>query len=70
MIKDLREIIEKRGMTLGKLVYKTDISKGTLSKIQNGKLMPRIDTVCKIAKALNMEPNELFTALIANEPWS
>ncbi len=50
----------KYNMTLEALAKVTGISKTTLNDIENGKTIPRLDTLEQIAKALNMRITDLF----------
>ncbi len=51
-LKDLRKI---RGITLETLASQTGFTKGYLSKIENAKKLPPIETLAKISTALNTE---------------
>lgn len=51
-LKELRKI---RGITLDTLATKTGFTKGYLSKIENAKKLPPIETLAKISTALNTE---------------
>lgn len=56
-LKELRKI---RGITLDSLAIETGFTKGYLSKIENGKKLPPIETLSKISKALNTEISYFF----------
>jgi len=56
-LKELRKI---RGMTLDSLAKQTRFTKGYLSKIENTKKIPPIETLSKIAAALNTEISYFF----------
>ncbi len=45
---------KKRGITLEKLAYEMDISKGNLSDIEHGKKDPRFSTLKAIAEGLEI----------------
>ena len=45
---------KKRGITLEKLAYEMDISKGNLSDIEHGKKDPRFSTLKSIAEGLEI----------------
>jgi len=47
-------------LTLEAMSKLTKISKTTLNDIENGKIMPRIDTLEIIAKALDVRITDLF----------
>ncbi len=50
----------KRGLTSEQLAYENQISKGYLSEIENGKKLPSLTVLEKIAKALGVDIKELF----------
>ncbi len=47
-------------MTSERLAYENDISKGYLSDIENGKKLPSLKVLEKIAKALKVDIRDLF----------
>jgi Zn-dependent peptidase ImmA (M78 family)/transcriptional regulator with XRE-family HTH domain len=51
----LKEAREARAMSLDDLSKKTELSKQVISKYENGKLMPRVETLSKLAEALNVQ---------------
>lgn len=51
---------KKRGITLEKLAYEMEISKGNLSDIENGKSDPRYTTLLKIADGLELPLSKLL----------
>lgn len=54
---------KKRGITLEKLAYEMDISKGNLSDIEHGKRDPRYSTLRAIAEGLEMPLAQLIKDL-------
>jgi transcriptional regulator with XRE-family HTH domain len=57
----LKELREKRGLTVNQLGIYSEVSPGLISKIENGKRgRPKADTLEKIAKGLKMDYNELM----------
>lgn len=58
----IREMRQKKGdMSLGELERKSGVSKSYLSELENGiKINVGIDILCKLAKALECKPEELF----------
>jgi transcriptional regulator with XRE-family HTH domain len=51
----------KKGWSLEKLSEKSDVSVNTISKIERGKVNPRLTTLYKLANGLNLKnPNELL----------
>lgn len=57
-IKDVRL---RYNMSINELARISGISKSHLSNIENGGKIPGLDVICKIAKALEVEPQELFS---------
>jgi transcriptional regulator with XRE-family HTH domain len=57
----IRKLRRKRGLTLEKLAYENDISKGNLSDIENGKRSPSFYTLVKIANGLECSVKELLS---------
>lgn len=57
----LKEILEEKNMTLTDLSEKTGIEKGNLSAISNNKKNPTMETLKKIADALEINLVELFS---------
>lgn len=56
----IRNIRKQKGFTQEKLCEILDIDVSGLSKIENGKCFPSVETICKIIKKLDISPNELF----------
>lgn len=50
----------KQDLTLEKLAYENDISKGYLSELEAGKKLPSLKMLEKIAEALEVDIKELF----------
>ena len=57
----IREVRENKGMGVRELSRLSGVSIGNLSNIENGVTQnPTINTICKLAKALNVHPSELY----------
>lgn len=56
-IKHLRE---KNGLTQEAFGEKIGVDTTTVGNIENGKTFPSFETICKIAYAFNLEPNNFF----------
>lgn len=56
---NLKKLMIERGMTAADIARKTGMTQATLSRYINGKRIPKINSVIKIAKALNV-PIELL----------
>ena len=50
----LREIRKRRGLTLEAVAYLAGIDAATVSRIENGVVQPKPETVVKIARALGV----------------
>jgi len=60
--KKIKEIRLQQGVTLSDLSKRTVLSKGLLSKIENGRTIPSLPVFMNLAKALNTNPKEFFEA--------
>lgn len=58
---NLYEIRTKQGLSLRQLAEISQVSKSEINDIENKGKMPRTDTLCKLAKALNVTLDELVT---------
>jgi transcriptional regulator with XRE-family HTH domain len=58
----LRELAIQKYGSLDRFYLETDFSKGHLSQILRGKRSPSLATIVKLARALDVEVVELFTA--------
>jgi len=56
----LKEILKERNLTLSAFAGKVGISQSNLSNYVNGNISPTLETLEKIAKALNISITELF----------
>lgn len=56
----IKELREKQGLTMEKLAYESDISKGGLSEIERGMKEPRLSTLIKIAENLDISISNFF----------
>lgn len=56
----LKEVLDEKNMSLVSLSEKTGIEKGNLSAIANNKKNPTVETLSKIANALEISITELF----------
>jgi transcriptional regulator with XRE-family HTH domain len=58
---NITKIRTKKGMSLSELARRSGVAKSALFYIEiGGTPNPRFDTLCKIAKALNVRVAELF----------
>jgi DNA-binding XRE family transcriptional regulator len=58
--KHIKKIRKIKGITLEKLAYENDLSKGNLSKIEKGLVDPQFLTLFKIANGLGLSLKELL----------
>lgn len=56
----IRELREARGLTLDQLAGETRLTKGQLSRIENGKVSSPVSTLTRIAAALGVGPGSFF----------
>lgn len=61
MIKiNVRKIRKSKGLTLQQLSKLSGVSTMYISEIEREMKMPTIDIICKLAKGLEMKPEDLF----------
>ena len=51
---------KQKGLTIEKLAYENDLAKGNLSEIEKGIVDPKLSTLERIAKGLDVSLKELF----------
>jgi transcriptional regulator with XRE-family HTH domain len=56
----LRRIRKGKKLTIEELATNSGVSKTTISDIENYQVVPTVETICKLAKALECEPQDLF----------
>lgn len=56
-----RELRRERGLTIEKLGFENDVSKGTTSDLERGLARPSVNTLDAIAEGLDVELLDLFT---------
>ncbi len=59
--KRVRALRQEQGLTLEKLAYSTDFSKGQLSTIEKGLAVPTASTLAVLAEGLEALPADLLT---------
>jgi transcriptional regulator with XRE-family HTH domain len=64
----LKEVRQKRGLSVRKLAALTGISKTYISDIENNHKIPTIYVLCLLAVSLNVRPEELYTYEVVNQP--
>lgn len=57
----IRDLRESRNATLEQLAGETKLTKGQLSRIENGKVSSPVSTLTRIAAALGVAPGDLFS---------
>ena len=60
--RGIRELRESRGVTLDQLAAETRLTKGQLSRIENGKVSSPVSTLTRIAAALGVSPGYFFSS--------
>ncbi len=66
--KNIKTIRLKSGKKLTTLAKEADISKGLLSKIENGRTLPSLPVFLSIVRALGISPKEFFKDLDFEPP--
>ena len=60
--KNLKKIMEKKGLSQDRLAKLADVANNTIIKIEQGEnINPTLDTLKKIAKALDVTVDELIS---------
>ncbi|HEY4176587.1 MAG TPA: helix-turn-helix transcriptional regulator [Kofleriaceae bacterium] len=57
----VRELRVERGLTIERLAYENDISKGTVADLERGLARPSVVTLKRLADGLGVELLDLFT---------
>jgi transcriptional regulator with XRE-family HTH domain len=60
LAKRIKRLRVRQGITLEKLAYENDLSKGNLSDIENAKRSPSLSSLLKIARGLDCRVKDLF----------
>ena len=61
LAKNLKRLREKRGLSQDRLAKLADVANNTIIKIEQGEnINPRLDTLRKVAKALEVSVDELI----------
>ncbi|WNF37379.1 helix-turn-helix transcriptional regulator [Bacillaceae bacterium IKA-2] len=55
---------EKLGLRQEEFAYRCGLHAVSISRIENGKTAPTVDTVVKIAKGFNIDHMQIFAAII------
>lgn len=66
-MKKLKDILWAKRMTQKDLAEKTGLSNAAISRYINENRMPKGDNLLKIAKVLNISPNELLNINMEEE---
>ena len=61
LVLKIKEIRTKKGLTQKKLAELSEISKSYVGDLERNEKIPSIITICKLAKALEVDIKELFT---------
>lgn len=57
---------KERNLTMEKLAYGSDISKGGLSEIERGMKDPRLSTLCRLCETLEISLKDFFNFNLKN----
>jgi transcriptional regulator with XRE-family HTH domain len=66
--RKIRELRTERNVTLDQLAIEVNLTKGQVSKIENGKVSSPVSTLTRIAVALAVEPGYFFRSNVDNTP--
>ncbi len=63
----IRELRKEKGLSQGVLSGLAGIARTHLTMIENETMKATVDTICKIAHALDLQPSELFALAEKNQ---
>ena len=63
----IRDLRKDKGLSQEVLSGLAGIARTHLTMIENGTMKANVDTICKIAQALNLRPSELFAIVERNQ---
>lgn len=58
---NIQELRRARGLRQEKLAHRSEVSRGPMGKVRNAKFAASLDLLERIARALKVDPAELFT---------
>jgi transcriptional regulator with XRE-family HTH domain len=64
---NVRRAREQRGWTQGDLAARCGIDNARVSRIELGRREPKLTTVIRLSRALDVPPNKLFEGLLSEE---
>lgn len=67
MINKIKQIREKKNMTITELSSKSGISRTTIYKLEDQNTNPSLETMSKIASGLNEKPEKIFNFDVIQE---
>lgn len=56
----VRDVRKDKNLTIVQLAKLSGVSKSHISEIERGKRMPTIDVLCRLARALKVNPEALY----------
>ncbi|HXA44715.1 MAG TPA: XRE family transcriptional regulator [Candidatus Angelobacter sp.] len=66
--RKIRALRTERNVTIDQLAKEVKLTKGQVSKIENGKVSSPVSTLTRLAVALSVEPGYFFQTIDANSP--
>ena len=63
---DLKNIRKKRGISVAELARRTNLSRMTISNVENQNAIPKIDTAISIARELEVDITSIFFEVCVN----
>ncbi|WP_367647838.1 helix-turn-helix domain-containing protein [Ruegeria arenilitoris] len=58
---NIQELRRARGLSQEEIAHRADVSRSHMGKVENAKFATSLDLLERIARALNVDPEELFT---------
>lgn len=56
----LKKLRQDQNLTIQDVARLSDISRGMLSRLENGQVMPSLETLCRVCRAVNVSMSQLF----------
>ena len=60
VVLNIQDLRRARGLSREELAHRADVSRGHMGKVENARFAASLDLLERIAKALKVDPAELF----------
>ncbi len=66
-IMTLNQLIRNSRKSLGQIARETGLSISHVSRLNSGDRQPSLETIGRLAPALNVDPGDLYTSIMAHQ---